>query len=170
MPLPVFPVTVAPTASGRGDAQLRPPAGCVVDVVGLWVVVLTEVVVAGASVVVTVVLGGAQTPTPSRWQRLRTPRRHGPFRVANCPHTVAHCAMVTTQAAAQSARLATPADAVPVAVQASASANASRRPTTTTRRSGYEAAARLSMSRATRRLRPKRIDTSRRRDALSAFR
>src|SRR6185369_549618 len=139
MPLPVLPLTVAPTASGRGDAQLRPPGGCVVDVVGLCVVVLTDVVVAGASVVVTVVVGGAQTPTPSRWQRLRTPRRQGPFSVANCPHTVAHCAIVTTHAAAQSARLATPAAAPLAAIPASTSANPSRRPTTATRRSGYEA-------------------------------
>src|SRR6187455_936340 len=115
MPLLVLPLTVAPTASGRGDAQLRPPGGCVVDVVGLCVVVVTEVVVAGASVVVTVVLGGAHTATPSRWQRLSTPRRHGAFKVANCPQTLAHCAIVTTHAAAQSARLATPACARPLA-------------------------------------------------------
>ena len=132
MPLPVLPVTVAPTARGRGDAQLRPPGGVVVDVVGLCVVVLTGVVVTGASVVVTVVVGGAHTVTPSRWQRLRTPRRHGPFKVANCPHTVAHCAIVTTHAAVQSARLATPAEALLVAIHASANAAASRRPTATT--------------------------------------
>ena len=154
MPLPVLPETVAPTASGRGDAQLSPPAGVVVDVVGLCVVVLTGVVVAGASVVVTVVVGGAHTATPPRWQRLRTPRRHGPFKVANWPHTVAHCAIVTTHAAAQSARLATPAEALLVAIHAKPSANASCRPTTATRRSGYEASRRLSMSRSTRRLRP----------------
>src|SRR5262245_57528476 len=125
MPLPVLPATVAPTASGRGDAQLRPPAGCVVDVVGLCVVVVTDVVVTGGSVVVTVVVGGAHTATPSRWHRLRTPRRQGAFKVANCPHTVAHCAIVTTQAAAQSARLATPAAALPAVSQASASASPS---------------------------------------------
>src|SRR6185503_21265821 len=121
MPLLVSPPTVAGTASGRGSAQLN-PLGVVVVVVGACVVVGCTVVDAGTSVVVTVVVGGAQTPTPSRWQRLRTPRRHGPFRLAKAPQVVAHWAIMTPQAAAHWARVVIPASAPLVATDTHTSA------------------------------------------------
>src|SRR5689334_1744445 len=91
VPVPVSPLTVVPIVSGRGAAQLSPPA-IVVDVVDGLVVGVTWVVVeAGAVVVVAVeVVSGAQTDTPSRWHRLSTVRRQAEFMLAKTPQVVEH--------------------------------------------------------------------------------
>src|SRR4030095_16127601 len=85
-PIPVSPVTVVPIVSGRGTAQPS-PVGIVVEVVDACVVVVECTVLdATAVVVVTVdVVGGTQIVTPSRWQRLRIPRRQPEFRLAKTP-------------------------------------------------------------------------------------